>query len=528
MRMLESSMRPGTHDSAVGPLLLAALLALAGCAPVEWRGARAHEASLLPANEGSIADAVAAIGLRPGESGYRLIESNTDALALQLHAAQLATRSLDSMYYMWLDDVSGRLLACELLRAADRGVRVRVLVDDMYARKLPVELAALDQHERVELRIYHPYRTRDSAAAAVFEFVFSGFRLNHRMHNKAWIADGQLALLGGRNVGDSYFGLHDGFDFRDLGVLLTGAAAIEVSAIFDEFWNAPVVIPLAQIPSDDPVPTLAAAQHALEDERARAAALPEFAPLLAPPALDAEIRNASGRYVGNGVHVVGDPPDKWRQRDDRPIGVAAELRRAIDNAEHEVILISPYFVPGVDGIAWLRGLEARGVRVRVLTNSVNATDIPAVHGGYAHYRMRLLRAGVEINELKRSSRRELESPFRGSSRASLHTKAVIVDGHTAFVGSFNLDPRSTWINTEMGVFVADARFAARVREGYESSLGGEHSYRLALEGKRGGRVVWYDLKDGKPRRQTREPTSSWSRRFIALLARVVPTAERHL
>jgi putative cardiolipin synthase len=518
----------GTQNSAARALLLAALLALAGCAPVAWRGARTHEASLPPAAVGSIADAVASIGLRPGESGYRLIESNTDALALQLHAAQLATRSLDSMYYMWLDDLSGRLLACELLRAADRGVRVRVLVDDMYARKLPVELAALDQHERVELRIYHPYRTRDSATAAVFEFVFSGFRLNHRMHNKAWIADGRVALLGGRNVGDAYFGLHEGFDFRDLGVLLTGVAASEVGSIFDAFWNSPIVIALAAIPSKQPVPTLADAQRALEDERARALELPAFAPLLAPAAPDAEIRSASGRHVGTGAHVVGDPPDKWRQRDDRLIGVAAELRTAIDRAEREVVLISPYFVPGEDGVAWLRGLKERGVRVRVLTNSANATDIPAVHGGYAHYRLRLLRAGIEINELKRSSRLNLESALRGSSRASLHTKAVIVDGRVAFVGSFNLDPRSTWINTEMGVFVDDPRFAAQVRRGYDASLGGEHSFRLALEGGRGGRVVWYDLQDGQPRRQTREPTSSWGRRFIALLARVVPTARRHL
>lgn len=510
------------------PAFLVTLLALCACAPLRLAHPPAAEHALAPADTGSIAQTVAAIGLAPGESSYRLIESNTDAFALQLRAAQLATRSLDSMYYMWLDDVSGRLLACELMRAADRGVRVRVLVDDMYARKLPLELAALDQHPRIELRVYHPYRTRDSAVGAVLEFVFSGFRLNHRMHNKAWIADGQVALLGGRNVGDQYFGLHEGFDFRDLGVLLAGAAASKVSGIFDTYWNSPIVLPLAAVPSKEPVPALADAQRALEEERTRTLAIPEFAPILAPRALDAEIRSGENRHTGRAIRVVSDPPDKWLQRRARPIGLADELREAIDRAEREVVLISPYFVPGREGIAWLRRLEKRGVQVRVLTNSINATDIPAVHGGYAHYRLRLLRAGIEINELKRSSRLRLESPFRGSSRASLHTKAVVIDGRVAFVGSFNLDPRSTWINTEMGVFVDDPRFAARVRSGYERSLGGDHSYRLALEGGRGGRVVWYDLQDGQPRRQTREPTSSWSRRFIALLARIVPTAERHL
>ncbi|GMU42509.1 MAG: phospholipase D family protein [Xanthomonadales bacterium] len=510
---------------------LAALLltALSACTPLQLEHPLPPEAALAPATTGTIAQTVAAIGLAPGESSYRLIESNTDALALQLRAAQLATRSLDSMYYMWLDDVSGRLLACELMRAADRGVRVRVLVDDMYARKLPIELAALDRHPRIELRVYHPYRTRNSAVGAVLEFVFSGFRLNHRMHNKAWIADGQIALLGGRNVGDPYFGLHEGFDFRDLGVLLAGAGAREVSAIFDEYWNSPIVLPLAAVPSRQAVPELADAQRRLEEGRARTLAMPEFAPILAPRALDAEIRSGERRFLGRDVHVASDLPDKWQQRAAAPIGVAAELRRVIDGAQREVVLISPYFVPGREGIAWLRLLEDRGVQVRVLTNSVNATDIPAVHGGYARYRRRLLRAGIEIHELKRSSRlRRLESPFHGSSRASLHTKAVVIDGRIAFVGSFNLDPRSTWINTEMGVFIDDPRFAAQVRRGYERSLGGEHSYRLALEGEHRERLVWYDLQDGQPRRQTREPTSSWSRRLVALLARVVPTVERHL
>lgn len=476
-------MRRGTHNSAATALLLAALLALAGCTPVVWQGVRPHDASLPPASDGPIADTVLPIGLAPGESSYRLIESNTDALALQLRAAQLATRSLDAMYYMWLDDRSGRLLAAELMRAADRGVRVRVLVDDMYARKIPVELAALDQHPQIELRVYHPYRTRDSAAGAVLEFVFSGFRLNHRMHNKAWIADGQVALIGGRNVGDAYFGLHEGFDFRDLGVLLAGAAAGETAAIFDDYWNAAIVIPLAAVPSKDPVPTLADAQRALEEERASTLALPEFAPLVAPRALDAEIRSGEGRHTGAGVHVVSDPPDKWRQRDDRLIGVAAELRQAIERAEHEVVLISPYFVPGREGIEWLRRLEDRGVRVRVLTNSLASHDVPAVNSHYEVWRRPLLQAGVAIHELRADAALQSTAvdtpPVRGRF-VGLHTKAMVIDRQRSFVGSMNLDPRSEVINSEMGVLVDSVPLATALAAEMELGMSGANSWAVEL------------------------------------------------
>ncbi len=484
---------------------------------------RVFEHALPPATEGPIAIAVAAIGLREGETSYRLTQSNSDALALQIRSAQLARVSLDLKYYMWLNDTSGRLLASELLRAADRGVRVRLLVDDTYVRTLDSSLAALDSHPNLELRYYNPYRTRGSKVGNVFEFVFSGFRLNHRMHNKAWITDGLLAIVGGRNVGDEYYGLHEEFDFHDLGVLLGGHAVRGASADFDRYWNSPIVIPLAEIPKTGDGPTLAQAQQALEQDRAAAMATPEFAPVLAAEDLVVEMRTRQSRLVSDRSRVINDPPDKWQRRTDHFIGVAADLRAVVDTAQDEVILVSPYFIPGRDGMQWLRGLRERGVRVRVLTNSLNATDVAAVHGGYARYRHRLLRAGVELHELKRTSRAPRESPFRGSSRASLHTKAAIVDGRVAFVGSFNLDPRSTWINTEMGALIDDARFAELVRANIERSLTADHSYRLSLENDRLG---WTAQHNGEPRRQYREPTSSWSRRIVAFLARVLPVEEQ--
>ncbi len=495
---------------------------LAACAPMQVREPRAIDSALAPASSGPIAAAVAAIGLREGESSYRLTQSNTDALALQIRSAQLAQVSLDLKYYMWLNDVSGRLLSSELLRAADRGVRVRVLLDDTYVRTHDLEFAALDEHPNVELRVYNPWRTRGSRVGNLFEFFLGGFRLNHRMHNKAWITDGLLAIVGGRNVGDEYYGLNEDFDFRDLGVLLAGHAVVATSADFDRYWNSPIVIPLAAIPRPQGGPTLAQAQQALERERTVAMASPEFAPVLTAQDLVVEVRSRQARLVSDRSRVINDPPDKWLQRSDEFIGVAADLRSVIDAAEQEVILVSPYFIPGAKGMDWLRGLRERGVRVRVLTNSLDATDVPAVHGAYARYRHRLLRAGVELYELKQSSRVGRTS-FRGSSKASLHTKAVLVDGRVAFVGSFNLDPRSTWINTEMGALIDDARFAEIVRANIERSLTPEHSYQLSLEG---DKLVWSDTQDGQTRRQLHEPSSSWSRRFVAALARVLPVEEQ--
>ncbi|MBK9656847.1 MAG: phospholipase D family protein [Rhodanobacteraceae bacterium] len=490
---------------------------------MQVREPRALDSALLPATSGPIAAAVAAIGLREGESSYRLTQSNTDALALQIRSAQLAQVSLDLKYYMWLNDVSGRLLSSELLRAADRGVRVRVLLDDTYVRTHDLEFAALDSHPNVELRVYNPWRTRGNKVGNAFEFVLGGFRLNHRMHNKAWITDGLLAIVGGRNVGDEYYGLNDEFDFRDLGVLLAGHAVLAASADFDRYWNSPIVIPLAAIPKPDGGPTLAQAREALERERTAAMASPEFAPVLAAQDLVVEVRSRQSRLVSDRSRVVNDPPDKWLQRSDVFIGVAADLRTVIDAAEQEVILVSPYFIPGREGMDWLRGLRERGVRVRVLTNSLDATDVPAVHGAYSNYRHRLLRAGIELHELKPLTQARPHSTFRGSSRASLHTKAVLVDGRVAFVGSFNLDPRSTWINTEMGALIDDARFAEIVRANIERSLTPEHSYQLSLEG---DKLVWTDTKDGQPRQQFHEPSSSWTRRIVAALARVLPVEEQ--
>lgn len=505
-------------------LLFLLLPLLLGCAAIDTRG-RAPVLSLPAAEHGVIASSVDELGMAAGESSFRLLQANADSLLLRLRSAETAVSSIDAMYYIWHNDVSGRLLAAELLRAADRGVRVRVLIDDMSVRHLDLLLAAVDAHPNLEIRIYNPFRTRASRVGNVFEFVLSGFRLNHRMHNKAWIVDGHMVILGGRNIGDEYFGVHEGFNFRDLGVLLSGAAAATASADFDAYWNTAISVEVARLRRQPPPETaLARAQDVLAAERVQSLASEPIRGIVKDGDVRQRIESGAGRFFGQRVRVINDPPEKWRLRGPEPVGVAAEIERMMAGAQREVIVMSPYFVPGRRGARQFAALEQRGVQVRVLTNSLAATDVAAVHGGYARYRRGLLQAGVEIHELKRSAGLPLERSFRGSSRASLHSKAVIVDGRMAYIGSYNLDPRSTWINTESGVVIDDARFAELVRQDYLHALDPEHSFAVTLEG---GRIHWSDVYAGQARKQTREPTRSWSRRIIALLARVLPV-ERHL
>ena len=504
--------------------LLALLLGVVACAPMRPREPHVAATALSPSASGPMAERVASLNLGEGESSYRLLQSNSASLLLLMRTTEASVRSLDLMYYAWHDDVSGRLLGSELLRAADRGVRVRLLIDDLSVRHLDAELALLDTHPHLEIRHFNPLRTRDSLLGNAFEMLFSGGRPNSRMHNKAWIVDGHVAMVGGRNIGDAYFDLGEDFNFRDLGVLVTGSAVQQASTAFDEYWNSPLVVPVSQIYAGEFSISLAEAQAALERERTETLSQSPLRELVESSRTGEKRSVGVNDPIGDGAVMITDPPHKGSLEHDPLVGVAAAIRRMGDRAQRELILVSPYFVPGAEGARWLAALEARGVQVSVLTNSLNATDVAAVHGGYARYRKQLLRAGVDLYELKPSAGAQSSAgSLGGSSRSSLHTKAVIADGRYSLVGSFNYDPRSAFINTEMGVLIDDPYFAERVRTDYRQALDPGRSYRLALEGRR---LVWIDVFDGRERRQYREPSSSWKRRGIALLARMLPIEDQ--
>jgi putative cardiolipin synthase len=466
------------------------------------------------------------LGRDPAVSAVKLVEQNVMAFAYRAVSAAAAERTLDVQYYIWHEDFTGRLLAAELMRAAERGVRVRVLVDDIDARAKHELFVVADLHPNLEVRVFNPFYSRSGLLGKITEAVLRGSRLNHRMHNKAWIADNRVAIVGGRNIGDEYFGASEHSNFSDLDLLLAGPIVSQVSASFDDYWNSPNAVPVSRFDGKPPE------QGALERLIAGAA---EFREEAADSAYAAALRDVRARAeliarqapplrVENVLLLVDDPSKVGTRKEGlRASNVLAGLFSAMQEADEELLIVSPYFVPREDGARSLIEQVERGLRIAVLTNSLAATDVAAVHTGYARYRRDLLRGGVELYEMKRKVGSEAgrqQISVTGSSGASLHTKAMIIDSRWVFVGSMNLDPRSANLNTEMGILVESPELAEQLRAQFERTVGPEISYRVVLEEDEG--LVWYDRVQGVDRRLEREPDASAGRRLSVTLLRLVP------
>ncbi|HZX90245.1 MAG TPA: phospholipase D family protein [Rudaea sp.] len=503
-------------------IVLVAALLLAACATTPFpRGA---PSTFLPPGDSTELDhAVAGLALAPDESAYSLFRSGEDEFVARMVSIAQAGRSLDAQYYLWHDDLTGRAIGRELLRAADRGVRVRILLDDVTARGHDEELAALDAHERIEIRVFNPFSTRGSTIGNGLEFIFGGGRVNHRMHNKLWIADSQLAIVGGRNIGDEYFGAHEEVNFGDLGVLMAGHVVADADAQFDLFWNSDSVVPISAFEKPkDPDAALAKRRAAQEAHRQEALETP-----YAKHLIQLRDEGLTGLHLdsllrGRQVKLVTDDPSKSKGEDNTPQIMLDTITGLLQSAQSEAVIISPYFVPRRPGTDLLVSMEKRGVASHLLTNSLAANDVASVHGGYSKSRLELLRAGVDIHELKplrvgKYSQHSSGTPSK--STASLHAKSVVTDGHLAFVGSFNMDPRSARINTECGVIIDDPAFAAQVHARYDAATDLEHSWKLALEG---DKIVWLDQVDGKPVTLHDEPPASGTKRFIAWMFSWLP------
>lgn len=440
----------------------------------------------------------------PAVSQVQLLADGDAAFAARVASARAAERTLDLQYYLWHGDVTGRLMAREALLAADRGVRVRILIDDLYGIGRERDIAALSGHPRISLRWFNTsHWGRWGWLGLLLEFAFGSWHLNRRMHNKAWIADAETVICGGRNIGDRYFDAPADFNFRDLDVLVRGPAAAEATVLFEAYWRSPLARPLRRLPR---MRTRKSALKRLRRKLEAAAATPEAMEVLAGVET---VREPIGIGVANdAIHILADPPEKVRGREASVI--APVVHDLLVGAQREALLISPYFVPGEAGTAELIALRRRGVRVSVVTNSLAATDVVAVHGGYARYRERLLAEGVEIHELKPLG--EPKAGVFGSRGASLHTKAVMVDDGPVLVGSFNLDPRSIALNTEMGVLVRHAALARMVRRQFHRLAAPARSWKLGLTD---GRLSWEGASGS-------EPEATFRRRCLAWLVRWLP------
>lgn len=458
----------------------------------------------------------------PRRSGVRLLPHGFDAFSLRVHSARLAVRCIDVQTYIWRADSTGRFIAHELLLAADRGVRVRLLIDDMDARPRDLALEALDAHPNISVRIFNPFYTRSGLLRTLAEISRRGERLNHRMHNKSWIVDRAIAISGGRNLGNEYFSSAESLNFIDLDVLLLGPAVAQTASEFERYWNSSLSVPIAQLRKYFRKKLNPSTHRARLEGYARGAVAAEYARMLEQEdAIEALLREA---FVWSAdVRVVADDPSKADGAGSPASHVLDSMVDEVGAATREVLLISPYFVPGIGGTAALRSLASQGANVEVLTNSLSATDVAIVHSGYAKYRKPLLEGGVRLYELKSAVPIE-DRPHRfrvGSSRASLHTKAAVMDGERVFVGSFNIDPRSAELNCEMGVWIRSRALARELTARFRDATKPERSFALQLSAE--GKLTWIEREDDDVHRMHyREPHASWLRRTIVKLLEALP------
>lgn len=427
----------------------------------------------------ALAPLVAAHG---GQSGFRLLTDGTDALQMRIALARAATKTLDLQYYIASEDTTGKLLLAAALYAADRGVRVRMLVDDLNFDDAKRLMAALSTHPKIEVRVFNPFGSaRPSLFARTETLVTRIDRFTHRMHNKAMIADGEVAIVGGRNLGDEYFSASPKLQFRDLDVVAAGPIVEDVSKSFDAFWNSAGAYPLNVLDKQHFAESdLQSAGEALRAHwRAQATAV-GAKPLRDAPLAQQIAHEQMGLIWARATFAV-DSPSKVTAPDDDyrspPMHRLAELLR---DAKHEVLLLSPYFVPHDAGVKLLAGLTHRGVRVAVVTNSMASTDAVAVHAGYSPYRIPLLKNGVELYEYQ-PLQREGSRFFTGSqSRASLHAKAYVIDRRTLVIGSLNFDPRSAHLNSELALFIESPVLADAVAKLIVQSMSPRVSYHVQL------------------------------------------------
>ena len=506
-------------------LLVSAVLLLTGCV---GHAAPPHYSSSLPNQASELTQRVEAIAANQpeGYSGFRLLSSSSEAFAARMKMIRHAQVSLDVQYYIVHDGLSTRALIGELLQAADRGVRVRILLDDTTSDGNDYQIAILAAHPNVAIHVFNPLHTgRSHFVTRTLGRLLQLSRQHRRMHNKLILADSSLAIVGGRNLGDEYFEIDKGLNFTDLDLLSAGPVAEQLAVSFNQYWNHPLSVPIQQFLRSPPTPAELSEARAqivsyLQNEKSQGTARYQRLMLdLQEPQLPQWL----DELIWAPGAALWDHPDKIKASGipDAQLLLVTQLQPSLDAVTQEMTLISAYFVPTADGVAYLSRHAEQGVTIRILTNSLEATDVPVVHGGYAPYRAQLLEAGVQLFELRRQPDQDTSINLFGDSESSLHSKAVVIDQREVFLGSLNLDPRSVLWNTEVGVLIDSPELASEVHrltlEGTSPTL----SYEVRLMDHEGTRqMVWIAEDEGQQRILTREPGGTW-RRLTAWLSRVI-------
>lgn len=505
-------------------VLLALVVCLYGCAT------RTFEPYVQPAPEFALpaqpGDAffdiesaiVSAHGART--SGFKLLDSNKDGLRWRLALIDSARYSIDVQYYLWYGDSAGRILAKRLLDAADRGVKVRMLVDDLNTLfsdagsiAMRDKIAALmDAHPNLELRLFNPWTNRE-IAARVGEGMSEFKRVNQRMHNKMMIVDNRATIIGGRNIGDEYMGLHDEFNFHDLDVLGIGPVARQASAVFDAYWNSDWVMPVSALRIPVSAADRAEALAALIKRLNEAPSLAQFP--VEPQSWSAELDALHTRLHPGTSQVIADLP----QAGSISHMMLEQIHSMLDATQTELLIVNAYIIPTERGISRLEKLNNHDVNIKILTNSLASHDVPAVNSHYKQWRKPILETGTELYEMRHDAAIQAvvsDTPPTQAKFMGLHSKAMVVDRERVFIGSMNYDPRSVIYNTEMGVFIDSEELATALARMISRDIQPENSWRVQLVDD--GELRWVNDTESV----TTQPARNWWQRVQDVIFRAVP------
>jgi len=509
-------------------LLVSASLALAACSSLPTDVERAPSYALSDTSSTWLSqDLQPLLKEHAGLSGFHVLNDGVDAFVTRLRLIRAAEKSIDAQYYIWHTDLTGNAMYNQLLHAADRGVRVRILLDDLDTAGKDDMLRWIDAHPNVEVRLYNPFANRDRRAR---DFVGDTRRVNRRMHTKTLTVDNQATIFGGRNIGDEYFAAAEDVGFGDMDVLAVGAIAPEVSSQFDLFWNSEWVYPIAAFPPDQPVTAADIEKfRKLSDEALDEARNSEYAELITQLDSLKQTGFAELDMSWSPWLLAYDPPSNVEATEvTLETNLAPKLKEGMKRTREVLDIVSPYFVPGEEFTKFLTDKAAEGVRVRILTNSLASNDVSLVHAGYMRYRKELIAGGVELYEFKAVQSKALEDELGrnkiGASRASLHAKFFGFDRRYLFVGSFNLDARSVKLNTELGAYFESIENARRLAEVFDDEVM-LIAYRVQLDDD--GHLEWVTLNpNGEEQRVDKEPnTTFWQRFSTRVLSPIVPESQ---
>ena len=463
----------------------------------------------------------------PGQSGFMLLDSGEKAFTSRMAMIKIAEKTLDVQYYIWNSDITGSLLINQLIKAAQRGVRVRLLIDDVDSWGRDFGLVKLNALNNFEVRIFNPFENRSFRA---FEFITDMSRLNHRMHNKTFIMDNTFAITGGRNVGDRYFGVSSAINFRDLDILSTGPIVQDISKSFDVFWNSEWAIPISSVSEQ---------QANIQDVKQGIQALQKYiaSDKDFPYPIDKSREEILQRIQATKEHLIWadaeilyDNPAKKIDTETGYQGIIPYLRHWINEAQTEILLESAYYIPGVGGTDKILELHNKGIKVRILTNSMISNDVAAAFVFYEKYRQQMVENGAELYELRPdpNTQKKFWSLLASQSAASLHTKVMVFDRRKTFIGSLNLDSRSVNINTEVGLLIDSAELAEQIITYMDIGVQASDSYRLEIEkvdSNHVGELVWISEDDGKEVREYSDPKAGFWRPVSAWFISLLPLEE---